>query len=61
MSSQLELTEDDVQGAKLEEPLESVTVTALRIWLLCHGIQAPTSMKKAKLIEKSVILRGYIA
>ena len=57
MACQLELTEDDVLGAKLEEPLESITVTALRRWLLCHGIQVQTSMKKSKLIERSVRLR----
>ena len=45
-----ELTEDDIPGAKLEEPLESHAVHALRRWLLCHqwriqggaqGAQAP--------------------
>ena len=54
MASQLELTEEDVPGAKLEEPLESYTVPALRRWLLCHGIQLPTSMKKSAVIEKLV-------
>ena len=47
---ELELTEDDVPGSKLEEPLESAMVPALRRWLLCHGIQVPTSLKK--LIER---------
>lgn len=47
-----ELTESDIPGATLHEPLESATVHALRWWLLCHGIQAPTSWRKAKLIEK---------
>lgn len=54
MASQPQLTEDDVPGAKLEEPLESVIVPALKRWLLCHGIHVPTSMKKSKLIERSV-------
>ena len=54
MASQLELTEEDVPGAKLEEPLEGYTVPALRRWLLCHGIQLPTSMKKSAVIEKLV-------
>ena len=47
---ELELTEDDVPGSKLEEPLKSAMVPALRRWLLCHGIQVPTSLKK--LIER---------
>ena len=52
MASQLEL-----RMMCKKEPLEIVTVTALRRWLLCHGIQAPTSMKKSKSIERSVRLR----
>ena len=47
-----QLTESDIPGATLHEPLESATVHALRWWLLCHGIQTPTSWRKAKLIEK---------
>lgn len=47
-----ELTEDDIPGAKLDEPLESHAVHALRRWLLCHGITVPTAWKKAKLIER---------
>ena len=50
--SSVELTEKDIPGAVLEEPLESVTIPALRWWLLCRGIQVPTSLRKAKLIEK---------
>ena len=52
MANNDELTEDDVEGAKVEEPLESVTVPALKRWLLCHGIQVPTSLKKSKLVER---------
>ena len=37
----VQLTEKDIPGAALEEPLEGHTVPALRWWLLCHGIQAP--------------------
>ena len=48
----VELTEKDIPGALLEEPLETVTMPALRWWLLCRGIQVPTSLRKAKLIEK---------
>ena len=51
-SSVHELNEEDIPGAILHEPLESATLHALRWWLLCHGIQARTSWRKAKLIEK---------
>ena len=47
-----DLTENDIPGAVLQEPLESATVHALRWWLLCHDIQDPTSWRKAKLIDK---------
>ena len=53
--SSVELTENDIPGAMLEEPLESVTMPALRWWLLCRGIQVPTSLRKAKLLEKSAV------
>lgn len=51
-----QLTEQDIPGAFLDEPLESHTIPALRWWLLCHGIQAPTSWKKPKLIARLVQL-----
>ena len=47
-----ELTEEVIPGALLHELLESAMVHAGRWWLLCHGIQACTSWRKAKLIEK---------
>jgi len=31
------LTEEDVDGAKLQEPLEKHHKNALRWWLVCHG------------------------
>ena len=37
-----ELTENDIPGAILTEPLEKSTVPALKWWLLCRGIQAPS-------------------
>ena len=40
-----------LRGATLEEPLDSETVPQLRWWLLCHGIQAPSSEKKAAVIN----------
>ena len=47
-----ELTENDIPGAILTEPLEKSTVPALKWWLLCRGIQAPSSWRKAILIEE---------
>ena len=51
-----ELTENNIPGAVLHAPLESATVHALRWWLLCHGIQPPSSWRKAKLTEKYCVL-----
>ena len=48
------LTEDDIPGAKLFEPWERHTNHLLRWLLLCHGIQVPVSLTKAKLIEGSL-------
>ena len=46
------LTEDDIPGASLSEPLDKHTVSPLRWWLLWRGINSPTSLKKKQLIEK---------
>ena len=35
----VELTEDDIPGAALHEPLDSHTVPALKWWLVCRGSQ----------------------
>ena len=48
------LTEDDTPGAKLYEPWEQHTNHALRWLLLCHGIQVPVSLTKAKLIARFI-------
>ena len=48
----IELTQGDIPGARLSEPLDSATVPSLKWWLLCRGVQALSSWKKAKLIEK---------
>ena len=42
----VELTEADIPGSALSEPLEASSIPQLRWWLLCHGICAPTSWKK---------------
>ena len=47
-----ELTEKDIPGAILNEPLENATVPELKWWLLCRGIQAPSLWRKMKLIER---------
>ena len=46
------LTEADVPGALLNEPIEGQSVPALKRWLLCRGIEMPRSAKKRKLLEK---------
>ena len=46
------LTPEDIPGASLSQPYEVHTVSALRWWLLCRGIKAPSSWKKQVLIDK---------
>ena len=45
-SSQLvvQLTEADVSGASLEEPMDKHSIPALKQWLLCRGIEISTSL-----------------
>ena len=50
----IQLTEDDVEGAKLDEPLEMQNVSALKRWLLCRGVEMPSSSRKAQLLERFV-------
>ena len=52
MTMSVELTEEDIPGAALKEPLESHTVHALKWWLLCRGEKAPTSWKKAQYVSR---------
>ena len=56
-----ELTEEDIPGAVLCEPLEAATVHSLKWWLLCRGIQCPSSWKKAQLIDWYVKTVSYYA
>ena len=51
---QVTLTPADVPGADLCEPYDKHTVPALRWWLLCRGIEAPSSWKKQQLIDRYV-------
>ena len=48
----VELNEDDIPGAHLSEPFESYNVQALKWWLLCRGIRAPSTWKKSNLISR---------
>ena len=40
------LTEQDITGAALNEPLDQHTMPELRWWVLCHGIQVTASSRK---------------
>jgi len=51
-SISVSLEESDVDGAKLEEPLEAKTMHQLRWWLLCHGQDTLSNVKKLALIER---------
>ena len=50
--STLCLVEEDIPGASFTEPFESYTVTELSWWLLCRGISAPKSQKKAQVSSR---------
>ena len=48
----MELDEEDIPGAKLEEPLEQHNNHALRWWLQCHGVTPKQSLRKQELVDK---------
>ena len=50
----IQLTECDIPGAFLSEPIDRHTMPELRWWLLCRGIQTPTSWNKQKLLSRFV-------
>ena len=50
--STAELSENDIPGASLTEPLEAHNVAALKWWLLCRGIKVKSSSRKKEIIEK---------
>lgn len=45
----IQLTEQDIPGTHLDEPLEKHSVKSLHWWLQCHG---ETALKKVQLIER---------
>ena len=51
---QVELVEEDIPGAALEEPLDVKNVAALRWWLQCRGIELASSWRKHQLIARLV-------
>ena len=53
MSSLAELTlaESHIEGACLEEPLETHTIPKLHWWLVCLGRDAPSSDKKPGILD----------
>ena len=58
-SAAVHLTEEDIPGAKLQEPLEAHAIPALQWWFLCRGVKAPSSWRKPQLIERSVYNMHY--
>ena len=55
------LTEQDIPGAALNEPLDQHTMPEPRWWLLCHGIQVTASLRKNQLIKRFVSTGGIVA
>ena len=54
------LTQSDIPGALLSEPLASHTMPELRWWLLCRGIKVPTSWNKHKLLSRLVAMCSIV-
>ncbi len=50
------LTAADIPGAELSEPWDKHPVAALKWWLLCRGIKAPSSVRKKDLIDRCLKL-----
>ena len=48
------LTEDDVPGVSLDEPMEGESIPALKRWLLCRGIETPRTIRKKPLLARLV-------
>ena len=42
----------DVPGALLEEPMDKHSIPASKRWLLCHGIEMSSSVRKRQLLHK---------
>ena len=55
----ISLEESDIEGATLEEPLETKTILQLRWWLTCHGVEPPSSEKKTALIARYMYIFRY--
>ena len=53
------LTEQDIPGSALNEPLDQHTMPELRWWLFCHGIQVTASLSKNQLIKRFRQYRRY--
>ena len=51
----VELSEADIPGASLEEPLDAYNVAALKWWLLCRGIKLQSSSRKKQLVARLVL------
>ena len=51
-SGLVQLTEVDVPGASLAEPLEKQRVPALKQWILCRGIKTSSNSRKKQLLEQ---------
>ena len=43
----IELNKGDIPGTHLSKPFEPHSVQALKWWLLCWGIKAPSTWKKS--------------
>ena len=52
----VELTEDNIPGARLTGAMDGYTMSELKWWFLCCGVKAPNSWNKKKANFKVIIL-----
>ena len=50
--TEISLNPEDIPGAVLAEPYTKHTAAALRWWLLCRGVNVPSSLKKQQLVDR---------
>ena len=57
-SDDFTIEEEDIPGAKLQEPAEQCTVAVLKRWLSCHG--AKVTGKREDLVKRFVQLYMFV-
>jgi hypothetical protein len=54
------LTAADIPAAELSGPWDKHPVATLKWWLLCRGIEVPTSIRRKELIDRSACFASFL-